>query len=206
MQLIDTNDPDIALVDWTRPGADRLSTLLHVRQRSAAPIVLSVDGDTPEDRVTAGLNAGADVNITATIGSLESLARINALIRRAHAGQMIARNSPVFGEFRFSPGEFCVERNGIKIRLSSKEFDIAMLLFKRMSTPVSRRSIALVMWGDGERTASRGIDTYVSAVRRKLGLHAENGYSLHAVYGHGYQLDRTSARGGSGDHAVDTSN
>jgi len=195
LHLLHAIKPDIALIDWTGADERRLSTLLQTRECfPPIPIVLCVGRDTPEDQVTAGLDAGADVNITIPIGSLESLARMNALIRRTYPKRIVARGSPIFGEVRFSPGELCVERNGHKIRLSAKEFDIAMLLFKQLSTPVSRRELALVMWGDSGRSRSRGIDTYVSAVRQKLGLHPGNGYSLRAVYGQGYQLDRLAAQ------------
>ncbi|MPV68646.1 response regulator transcription factor [Burkholderia sp. BE17] len=192
LDLLSMTDPDLALVDWTHPDDRRFSTLKQMRERSPVPIVLCVAPDTPEDRITAGLNAGADLNITGPIGSLESLARINALVRRTYPRRVISKGTPMFGEFRFSPVELCVDRAGHKVRLSAKEFDVALALFENLSSPVSRRELALIMWGDGERSKSRGIDTYISVVRQKLGLHSENGYSLRAVYGQGYQLDRTT--------------
>ncbi|WP_175948349.1 response regulator transcription factor [Burkholderia pyrrocinia] len=194
LSLLDTIEPDIALVDWTQPDEQRMSTLLLTRECSQVPIVLCVNPGTPDDLIASGLNAGADLNITVPIGSAESLARIDALVRRAHLTHTTVRGSSIFGDYRFTPGDLSVERKGYRIRLSAKEFEIAMLLFRHLSNPVSRQRLALVMWGDGKRSASRGIDTYVSAVRMKLGLHPENGYRLRAVYGCGYQLEQVPSR------------
>ena len=41
------------------------------------------------------------------------------------------------------------------------------------------------------------LDTHVSQVRKKLGLTAENGWELRAVYGIGYRLDRTKVPAGA---------
>ncbi|WP_334042320.1 response regulator transcription factor [Burkholderia ambifaria] len=192
--LLGTFEPDIVLVDWMETGENRMSTLLLTRRRSTAPIVLCVNHGTSEDWIASGLNAGADVNIAVPIGSPESLARINALMRRAHQRHLMARGSSVYGEYRFTPGDSSVEHRGRRIRLSAKEFAIAMLLFQHLPNPVSRHRLALLMWGERRRSPSRGIDTYVSVVRMKLGLHPENGYRLRAVYGRGYLLERVSPR------------
>jgi len=191
--LLGTFEPDIVLVDWMETGESRMSTLLLTRKCSAAPIVLCVNHGTSEDWIASGLNAGADVNISVPIGSPESLACINAL-RRTHQGHLMVRGSSVFGEYRFTPGDSSVEHRGRRIRLSAKEFRIAMLLFQHLPNPVSRHRLALAMWGDRRRSPSRGIDTYVLAVRLKLGLHPEHGYRLRAVYGRGYLLERVSPR------------
>jgi len=105
-------EPDIVLIDWMETGENRMSTLLLTRRCSAAPIVLCVNHDTSEDWIASGLNAGADVNIAVPIGSPESLARINALMRRTHQRHLMARGSSVFGEYRFTPGDSSVEHRG----------------------------------------------------------------------------------------------
>ncbi|RYY72666.1 MAG: response regulator transcription factor [Comamonadaceae bacterium] len=80
--------------------------------------------------------------------------------------------------------------NGIGVVLPAKEFDVALLMLRNLGRPLSREHLRQTVW-HGESASGRTIDTHVSRVRLKLGLTAEGGFSLQAIYGIGYRLERT---------------
>jgi len=192
LSLFDSGLFDLALIDWAAPDTNRGQTVCRLRERSAVPIVLSVAPATSDEDIVRGLNAGADVNIVKPLGSAVALARINALIRRARPHNTAANGPSVIENVRFCPGDHSIEKDGKKIRLSEREFALTLLLFRNLSRQVSRSELSAVIWGDGAPVRTRSIDTYLSTIRSKLELHPEVGYSLRAVYGYGYRLDRVS--------------
>jgi DNA-binding response OmpR family regulator len=192
LSLFDSGIFDLALIDWAAPDAERGQTVYRLRERSTVPIVLSVVTATSDDDIVMGLSAGADLNIVKPLGSAVALARINALIRRALPHNAAASGPSVIENLRFRPGDHSVEKEGRKIRLSEREFSLALLLFRNLARPVSRRELSAVIWGDDAPSRTRSIDTYLSTIRSKLDLHPEAGYCLRAVYGYGYRLDRVT--------------
>lgn len=73
--------------------------------------------------------------------------------------------------------------------LTSKEFDLAFLMFRNMGRLLSRAHLIEAVWGIDADISSRSLDVYMSHVRSKLSLRAESGYKLVSVYSHGYRLE-----------------
>jgi DNA-binding response OmpR family regulator len=96
----------------------------------------------------------------------------------------------VFGEYEFEPGAKRVHVRGNAVTLTHKEFELALLLFKHLSRPLSRSHILDAIWKQAAAIPSRTMDTHVSMLRSKLGLRPENGYRLMPIYGYGYRLER----------------
>jgi DNA-binding winged helix-turn-helix (wHTH) protein len=90
-----------------------------------------------------------------------------------------------------------LEVDGRPLVLTQKEFDLALTLFRNMGRVLSRQHLLEAIWGSNNsmETAlmSRTLDTHVSRVRTLLGLRADNGYRLSAIYGQGYRLDAENA-------------
>jgi DNA-binding response OmpR family regulator len=55
---------------------------------------------------------------------------------------------------------------------------------------LSRAHLLSEVWGVRSELSTRTVDTHMSKLRRKLGLSAELGWRLRAVYQHGYRLER----------------
>jgi DNA-binding response OmpR family regulator len=74
-------------------------------------------------------------------------------------------------------------------QLTEKERQCALTLFAHCNQIVSRAQLLWAVWHLDERITSRRVDTYVSRIRQKLGLHGEGPYRLVSVYGQGYRLE-----------------
>ena len=90
LRLLETEEPDIVLLDLMLPEADGFDLCRQIRERSSvAVIVVSARGG-ERDKVTA-LNMGADDYMTKPFSVEELLARITATLRRTRAGGATSR-------------------------------------------------------------------------------------------------------------------
>ncbi|MBN3856680.1 response regulator transcription factor [Paraburkholderia sp. Ac-20340] len=175
---------DLLVLDRHAPGLRGDEVLRLLRQNLAErPHVLFTtnSGDTwnhaATDWLVEPLSAGAP------------LARVEMLLRSQNPSEPVAERE-VFGDYEFEPDSERVFVRGNAVTLTHKEFELALLLFKQMSQPLSRTHILDAIWKQGPDISSRSMDTHVSMVRTKLGLRPENGYRLMPIYGYGYRLDR----------------
>jgi hypothetical protein len=78
------------------------------------------------------------------------------------------------------------------VPLTSLEYELAALLFRRFGQPLSRAEISELVWKRSSLEDSRTLDAHMSKLRRKLELSPENGVRLVSLYGFGYCLQRAA--------------
>src|SRR6266571_3703014 len=81
LQLLETESPDIVLLDLMLPEIDGFELCRQIRERSAVAIIVVSARGGERDKVTA-LNVGADDYMTKPFSIEELLARITATLRR----------------------------------------------------------------------------------------------------------------------------
>lgn len=181
---------DMLLVDWQVPGVTGHQVVLWARSNLSerVPIIFMTSRSQESDIVSA-LGAGADDYMIKPIREGEFLARIDALARRAHPHSAPAPARIEIGRYRIDAATRTCLLGGVPIELTSREFDLALLMFQYVGRILSREHIGGIVWGQPPTAISRTLDTHMSRVRSKLQLRPENGLRLTPVYGHGYRLD-----------------
>ena len=189
---------DLLVLDWELPDVNGDAVLAWVRTnvRDNLPVLFTTARDTEQDIVRA-LKEGADDYLVKPLRKHELLARIEALGRRAKPQPRLADVLRV-GEFEIDLGRRSVLRAGGAVELTQKDFDLAVFLFRNVGNLVSRGHILESVWGRSPDLNTRTVDTHVSRLRSKLGLVAENGWRLTAVYQHGYRLEQLSGEPAGG--------
>src|ERR1700676_4381176 len=81
LQLLETEQPDIVLLDLMLPEADGFDLCRQIRERSTVGIIVVSARGGERDKVTA-LNVGADDYMTKPFSIEELMARITATLRR----------------------------------------------------------------------------------------------------------------------------
>jgi DNA-binding response OmpR family regulator len=182
---------DLLLLDWNLPGVSGLDLLRELRQNNSTLPVIFLTGNDQEQDIVTGLQAGADDYIVKPARAAELVARIKSAMRRS---------APVVTGFVLEdvdPFSFDLERrrltlHGELIDLTDREFDLLVFLFQRRGKVVSRETLLSQVWRVGPNVATRSIDTYVSRLRKRLGLQGDSEWRLEGIYQHGYRLVRSS--------------
>ena len=129
-------------------------------------------------------------NVFGGVPVQELLARVHALLRRAYPSEEKKQLSfPPF-DIDIQRGE--VRRDGTKVELTPKEFELTVTLFRNIGRLLSRGHLQESVWGRTGDLATRTVDTHVSQVRKKLDLRPDSGYRVVPIYNYGYRLEKIS--------------
>jgi len=178
-------EADLVLLDLGLPDLDGFDVLRKVRGVSAVPvIVLTARGDEPS--VVRGLWLGADDYLTKPVRLAELLARMDAVLRRAKAGDTAAEDVVRIEDVEIDLAGRRVLVAGHDIGLTTKEFDVLAVLAQRPGTAVSRRQLMEQVWGGAYLAVSRSLDVHLTQLRAKL----DRPGLLTTIRGFGYRLGR----------------
>jgi DNA-binding response OmpR family regulator len=180
---------DLLILDWILPDTSGDEVLLWVREHIDWHIpVMFITVLDSEENIVKGLTLGADDYMVKPVKQLEMLARVAALGRRIN---VIAEPRQIsYDPYQFDMTKRVVSNNGSPISLTNKEFDLAAFLFKYQGRIISRGHILESVWGSSQELNTRTVDTHISRIRNKLGLHPEESeWRLSSIYMHGYRLE-----------------
>jgi len=177
---------DCIVLDVLLPGLDGFEVVTVLRERGVlTPILLLTARDDLEARVK-GLEGGADDYLTKPFDLPELLARVLALIRRAHLRHQ--DTVLVVGDLRVDPLKREVVKGARTVDLSPREFALLAFLARNAGRTVSRARIGEAVWRYRFDTETNVVDVYVNYLRKKLALEA-GGVVIRTVRGVGYRLD-----------------
>jgi len=172
---------DAVVLDLGLPLLDGISVLRRWRSagRDMPVLILTARGDWHE-RV-AGIDAGADDYLTKPFHMEELLARVRALIRRAHGK---SSNEIVCGPLTLDTRSARVHLDGQPITLTSHEFKLLAYLMHRPGQVVSRSELVDQLYALDSDRDSNTIEVFVGRLRKKLPAEL-----IETVRGLGYRLN-----------------
>ena len=154
------------VLDLGLPRRDGLEVLRSVRsQRNATPVLVLTARDAVAQRVE-GLNLGADDYVVKPVDLDELAARLHALVRRAH-GQV--QTTLQVRDLSITPDARQVERQGVTIALSPREFDVLHALTLNAGRVLSRTQLEQHLYSWGHEVDSNAIEVHIHHLRKKLG-------------------------------------
>lgn len=182
---VEKNKPSMAILDIMLPEEDGLSVLRKLRGNSETkdlPIIMLTAKSTEYDKVI-GLDGGADDYVTKPFGTMELVARVKALLRRAEP--VGDSKDYTIGPLFLSPAKHIIQVEGNDVVLTLKEFQLLCYLVKHRGNVMTRDQILQEIWGyefDGE---NRTVDVHIRTLRSKLG---KAGDLIETVRGIGYRI------------------
>lgn len=169
LRLLETESPDIVLLDLMLPEIDGFDLCRQIRERSSvAVIVVSARGG-ERDKVTA-LNMGADDYMTKPFSVEELLARITANLRRTRAPELADPGPQLItaGEVTIDLANQQVTRAGSPVHLTPTEFALLRELVVNRGKLLSHAHLLRHVWGPGYQTETEYVRVYVRRLRAKL--------------------------------------
>lgn len=174
--------PDLIILDWMLPGLSGLEIAKSVRAAGNIPIIMvTARGEEPD--VVVGLEIGADDYLVKPVSLRQLTARVHAVLRRTHMGQ-VQEDTAVFGEIRVDFIGQSVFKNGQAILLTSTEFKLLAILARNPNRVFSRLQLMEEALGDYYEGYERTIDSHISRLRSKIGMKS----LIQTVHGSGYKL------------------
>ena len=165
-----------------------------IDQGSPVVPLLLVTDRSALDALTGLLHYPAVDYLLKPLRRMDLITRVDVLTKRFHTGGTLPEDRKVFGPYVFDTRTEQLNLNGEAIRMTEKEFRLALLFFRHMGKPLSRAFILESVWPENAEFSSRSMDTHVSRVRTKLGLQPARGFRLAPVYSYGYRLEQINLR------------
>lgn len=179
-----TNRYDLIILDILLPGKKGWEVCESLRQAgNSMPIIMLSALSDVSNRVR-GLEKGADDYMTKPFAITELLARVKALLRRAHK---ITQSIVKIGPLELDIISRRVRRDGKEIQLTNKEFSMLEFLVLNKNKVVTRSMISEHVWDIHFDAGSNVIDVIINYLRKKIDKDDEK-KMIHTVRGSGYML------------------
>jgi two-component system, OmpR family, KDP operon response regulator KdpE len=161
-------DYEAVVLDINMPGIGGIETCRRIRRTyTRMPILMLTVRDSEDDKVEA-LEAGADDYVTKPFQTRELTARIRAAIRRFRAPETPAEMPIVNGAIMFDPVRRRVERAGVEVHLTPREFDALQYLITHAGRPVTHARLLAVLRGPGFGNERTYLRVLIGQLRKKL--------------------------------------
>jgi len=182
LQLAETGEFDLLLLDLGLPRLDGLGVLAELRRRRVPlPVIVLTARSAPGD-IVAGLDGGADDYMGKPFRLAELLARVRARLRPDHAREeFVLRSGGLSLDLRTRQAQVA----GRTIDLSAREFALAEVFLRHPGQVLSREQLLSHVWGYDYDLGSNVVEVYVRYLRNKIGPDR-----IATVRGAGYRLIR----------------
>jgi DNA-binding response OmpR family regulator len=180
--------PDLVVLDLMLPLIDGWEVCRRIRAGSDLPILMLTARDDDIDKIV-GLELGADDYLTKPFNPRELVARVRAILRRAHAAEHASEEGTILrvGDLTIDPARRTAAAGGQAVMLRAKEFDLLHALAERRGIVLSRDKLLDLVWGFDFYGQTRTVDVHVAHLRARL-EEAGSSVQIETVWGVGYKL------------------
>ncbi len=173
---------DCILLDLMMPTMNGIDFLRELRKSTNVPVIVISAKLEESDKITA-LEHGADEYITKPVSMRELTARINALLRRV----AMQHHQPIT-KIQLSNNGRTVVLHNRTVDLTPTEYKILEALVTQPNKILSRKEIAVALYGNDMVNVDRSIDVHIRNIRSKIEVDADNPVYITTVYGAGYRF------------------
>jgi DNA-binding response OmpR family regulator len=178
--------PDLLVIDIMMPGIDGLELCKQIRKNSDIPIVFVTAKDEELDRIL-GLELGADDYLTKPFSPRELVVRTKNIFRRLQSNTPNMLETEL-KDIKLFKSRRIVEKDGIEIKFTTKEYDLFGFLIENLSMPFTREQLLEKIWGYDYLGDERLIDDLVKRIRKKLTENSSK-VEITTVWRYGYRID-----------------
>jgi len=181
--------PHLVVLDVMLPGLDGLAVLRLLRQDGAAhvPVILLTAKGEEADRVR-GLRAGADDYVVKPFSPDELVARVEAVLRRAHPPVDEPEPPLRFGAIEVHPAARSVLVDGEALALTQREFDLLLFLARHPARVFTREELMKQVWGPTYYADTSTVTVHIRRLRTKIERDPARPRHVQTVWGVGYRF------------------
>ena len=185
-RLLESQPPDLVVLDVMLPGTDGLELCRWIRSRSELPVIMLTARGEEADRIV-GLELGADDYVTKPFSPRELAARVRTVLRRAGSANG-TQERLAFGDLELDAGSRDVRRGGEEVRLTAKEFDLLWFFATHPRRVFSRDQLMSRVWGYEAALDTGTVTVHMRRLREKIEPDPSHPTHLQTVWGVGYRF------------------
>lgn len=168
LELVSSRHPDLVILDVLMPKLDGVSACERIRQFSSVPIIFLTARSEEQERVR-GLNVGADDYVVKPFSATEMVARVRAVLRRAHTTEQVVQNRFfVHGNLKIDFARAEVWKDNKPAFLSATEYRLLIQFAHHVGQVLSAEELLAAIWGPQYRGDKEILWVSIARLRQKL--------------------------------------
>lgn len=191
LRLAQSTPPDLVILDVMLPGIDGLEVCRRLRTTSAVPILMLTARSDELDKLE-GFRVGTDDYVTKPFSPREVVMRVQAIMRRLEATglpAMVLDGTLHLGALVIRPQLRQVERDGIQLDLTTKEFDLLHFLATHPRQVFTRQQLLDHVWDYDYFGDASTVTVHIRRLREKVEPDATRPRYIKTVWGVGYKFE-----------------
>ena len=168
LEMVSSRHPDMVILDIVMPKLDGITTCERIRQFSSLPIIMLTARGEEQDRVR-GLNVGADDYVVKPFSATELVARVHAVLRRAHTSEQVVQNRYfIHGNLKIDFARAEVWKENKPIYLSATEYRLFSQFAQNVGQVIPPEDLLVSIWGPQYREDKEILWVSIARLRQKL--------------------------------------
>ena len=173
----------LVVLDIMLPGMDGFAVCRKIREQDNTPILIVSAKTEKEDKLN-GLILGADDYIEKPYDIDIMLAKISGIFKRRYAAhELIDQN------LRINKISRTVYKNETQIDMTSKEFELLLLLMENKGKVLRKEYIFNQIWGSDSFSEPQTLTVHIKWLRQKIEEDPKNPKKILTVWGVGYKYE-----------------
>jgi two-component system alkaline phosphatase synthesis response regulator PhoP len=191
LALVRRERPALVILDIMLPGMSGLDicrVMRHEHEIARVPVLMLTARAAEVDKIV-GLEVGADDYVTKPFSPRELMARVKAVLRRAH-GPEIERPHEAYqrGRLRIDFDTYQVFLDGAELKLSLREFELLAFFVRHPNRVFERAQLLDLVWGHDTYVEPRTVDVHVRRLRVRIERDDTRPELILTVRGVGYKF------------------
>lgn len=183
LELYEQYSPRLVVLDIMLPGIDGFAVCQKIRSISNTPILIVSAKNTKDDKLN-GLNLGADDYIEKPYDIDIMLAKIAGIFKRRYAIDEI-----IDGNLKINKVSRIVTLDNNIIEMTSKEFDLLVLLMENKNRVLTKEYIFNQIWGNDSFSELQTLTVHIKWLRQKIEIDDKKPKRILTVWGVGYKYE-----------------
>lgn len=190
VEMVETELPDVVILDLGLPDIDGIEVLQEIRRFSNVPVII-LTARTGDSDVVRGLETGADDYVTKPFDSMVLLSRVRNALGRTHMPQLRGEQHRIDAvRLTIDLSAHIVALDNKPVALTATEWTLLSELVRNEGRLVTQEKLAERLWGESAFEAQSTIRSYVARLRTKLGDDPQNPRIILTERGTGYRFLR----------------